>query len=130
VNRDFPVTSTFLHHSGCVVAIFTFHLRAFIFFERSKETKQKKIAGKHPRLPTIGLIATTKESFGLFALYSCGLRAFKFIHFWSFQAAFVATAICAKWVPVSARLLRQLADTVDKDVNAGKRRDDSTIILQ
>ena len=60
----------------------------------------KKIIGKHPRLPTIGLIATTKESFFVFASASCGLRAFKFIHFCSFQAAFVASAIYAKWVPV------------------------------
>ena len=36
--------------------------------------------------------------------------------------AFVVTAIFAKWVPVCARLLRQLADTVDKDANAGKKR--------
>jgi len=33
--------------------------------------------------------------------------------------AFVATAICAKWVPVSARLH---CVTADKDVNAGKRK--------
>ena len=42
---------SFIWHYGCVVKISTFLLRAFIFFERSKETKQKKIAGKHPRLP-------------------------------------------------------------------------------
>jgi len=60
----------------------------------------KKIIGKHPRLPTIGLIAATKESFYVFASASCGLRTFRFIHFFSFQAAFVATAICAKWIPV------------------------------
>ena len=37
--------SSFIWHSGCIVTISTFHLRAFISFERSKETKQKKIAG-------------------------------------------------------------------------------------
>jgi len=61
----------------------------------------KKIIGKHPRLPTIGLIATTKENFGLFALYCSGFWRIRFLHFYSFQAAFVAAAICAKWVPVS-----------------------------
>jgi len=36
---------SFIWHYGCIVTITTFLLRAFIFFERSKETKQKKIAG-------------------------------------------------------------------------------------
>jgi len=61
----------------------------------------KKIIGKHPQLPTNGLIATTKESLHVFALYSCGLRRIKLIHSYSSQAAFVVTAICAKWVPAS-----------------------------
>jgi len=47
---------------------------------------------------------------------------FKVYVFCFSQVAFVAPAICAKWVPVSARLLRQLADMADKDVNAGKKR--------
>jgi len=67
----------------------------------------KKIIGKHPRLPTNGLIAATKESFGLFALFSSGLSTFKFMHFCSFQAAFVATAIYAKWVPASGCQCRE-----------------------
>ena len=70
----------------------------------------KKIIGKHPRLPTNGLIATTKESFDLFASYCSGLRTFKFIHFYGSQAAFVATAIFAKWVPVSGCKCREDED--------------------
>ena len=50
---------------------------------------EEKIDGYFPRLPANGLIA------------------------------FVITAICAKWVPVSARLH---CVTADKDVNAGKRK--------
>jgi len=53
------------------------------------------------------LIAATKESFYLFASDSCGLRTVRFLHFYGSQAAFVATAICAKWVPVSGCQCRE-----------------------
>ena len=37
--------SSFIWITDCIVRISAFHRRAIIFFERSKKTKQKKIAG-------------------------------------------------------------------------------------
>jgi hypothetical protein len=37
--------SLFIWLTDCIVRISVFHRRAIISFERSKETKQKKIAG-------------------------------------------------------------------------------------
>ena len=56
--------SSFIWHTGCFDIIIAFHRRAIISFERSKETKQRKIAGKHPRLPTNGSIAQQKKTIG------------------------------------------------------------------